>query len=229
MCERRYLVGEQWYNVRPDALAAYRVGQHHLLFWLEWDRGTMNVRDLAIKFTSYAHFIASRQWAGEDARVPWLLCVAPDIAQEKRIQRVTQARLAHTAGLVICTTTEVLLNEHGPLAPIWRLRTAGCGQEGRAGSVQRNGLLQLLPQSKGMWGGVGRFPAWISARATEESQVSKWYALRRYGCTVTRASARAGCWAIRLMAIWQNHRRHGWSNVPAWHRTAISRSLIHRQ
>ena len=24
-------------------------------FWLEWDRGTMNVRDLAVKFTSYAH------------------------------------------------------------------------------------------------------------------------------------------------------------------------------
>ena len=47
-------VGEQWYNLRPDALAEYRVGQQRLRFWLEWDRGTMNVRDLAIKFTSYA-------------------------------------------------------------------------------------------------------------------------------------------------------------------------------
>ena len=54
VCERRYQVGEQWYNLRPDALAEYRVGQQRMRFWLEWDRGTMNVRDLAVKFTSYA-------------------------------------------------------------------------------------------------------------------------------------------------------------------------------
>ena len=54
MCERRYRVGEQWYNLRPDALAEYRVGSQQMRFWLEWDRGTMNVRDLAVKFTSYA-------------------------------------------------------------------------------------------------------------------------------------------------------------------------------
>ena len=56
MCERRYQVGEQWYNLRPDALAEYRAGQQQMRFWLEWDRGTMNVRDLAIKFTSYASY-----------------------------------------------------------------------------------------------------------------------------------------------------------------------------
>ena len=27
VCERRYRVGEQWYNLRPDALAEYRVGR----------------------------------------------------------------------------------------------------------------------------------------------------------------------------------------------------------
>jgi hypothetical protein len=53
VCERRYRVGEQWYNLRPDALAEYRAGQKRMRFWLEWDRGTMNVRDLTIKFTSY--------------------------------------------------------------------------------------------------------------------------------------------------------------------------------
>ena len=46
MCERRYQVGEQWYNLKPDALAEYRVGSQQVSFWLEWDRGTMNVRDL---------------------------------------------------------------------------------------------------------------------------------------------------------------------------------------
>ena len=29
MCERRYRVGEQWYNLMPDTLAEYRVGQQH--------------------------------------------------------------------------------------------------------------------------------------------------------------------------------------------------------
>jgi hypothetical protein len=48
-------VAGQWYNLRLDALAEYRVGQRQVRFWLEWDRGTMNVRDLAVKFTSYAH------------------------------------------------------------------------------------------------------------------------------------------------------------------------------
>jgi hypothetical protein len=119
VCERRYRVGEQWYNLKPDALAEYRVGSQRMRFWLEWDRGTMNVRDLAVKFTSYAYYIASREWAREHSMLPVLVCVAPDIAQEKRMQRVAQARLAHTPGVVLWTTTEVLLNEHGPLASIW--------------------------------------------------------------------------------------------------------------
>ncbi len=61
MCERRFRVGEQWYNLRPDALAEYRVGQQHRRFWLEWDRGTMNVHDLHVKFTSCAHYISLRE------------------------------------------------------------------------------------------------------------------------------------------------------------------------
>ena len=150
VCERRYRVGEQWYNLRPDALAEYRVGQQHMRFWLEWDRGTMNVRDLSIKFTAYEHFVTSRAWVREEARVPRLVCVVPDIAQEKRVRRVAHARLAHTSGLVVCTTTEVLLNEHGPRAPIWLLGTQGCDQGGLTGSVQRYGWSQLISSSKAM-------------------------------------------------------------------------------
>lgn len=48
----------------------------------------MNIRDLAIKFTSYEHYIASREWAREDARLPLLVCVALDTAQERWMQRV---------------------------------------------------------------------------------------------------------------------------------------------
>jgi hypothetical protein len=35
------------------------------------------------------------------------------------MQRVAQVRLTHAPGLVLLTTTEVLLNEYGSLAPIW--------------------------------------------------------------------------------------------------------------
>jgi hypothetical protein len=100
-------------------LADYRVGQQHFRFWLEWDCGTMNVRDLAIKFTSYAHFVGSREWAREAVRVPLLVCVAPDIAQERRMQRVAQPTLSHTPGVELWTTTKVLFNEQGALTPIW--------------------------------------------------------------------------------------------------------------
>jgi hypothetical protein len=113
-CERHYRVGEQWYNLRPDAMAEYRMGQQKMRFWLEWDRGTMNVRDLAVKFTSYASYIASREWARERSILPVLICVAPEIAQEKRMQRVAQGKLARSPGVVLWTNTAVLLKDHRP-------------------------------------------------------------------------------------------------------------------
>jgi hypothetical protein len=118
-CERRYQVGEQWYNLRPDALAEYCVGQQRFRFWLEWDRGTMNARDLAVKFASYAQYVASREWAKEQSMIPMLVCVIPDIAQERRMQRIARTKLAYLHRLEVWTATGTLLNEYGSLAPIW--------------------------------------------------------------------------------------------------------------
>ena len=87
-------------------LSDYRIGQQHIRFWLEWDRGTMNVRDLAIKFASYVHYLASREWAKESALLPVLICIAPDIAQEVRMSRVAWTRLAHVSGLVVWTRVQ---------------------------------------------------------------------------------------------------------------------------
>ncbi len=114
-------MNDQWHNLRPDGLATYRVWQHRLQFWLEWDRGTMNVRDLTIKFTAYAHYLASREWVREQTTLPALICVAPEIAQEQRIRRVASAVLAQTSGLMLATTTALLLAHHGPLAAIWQV------------------------------------------------------------------------------------------------------------
>ncbi len=159
LCERRYQVNGEWYNLRPDALAAYGVGQKHLRFWLEWDRGTMNVRDLSIKFTSYAHYIASRQWARESSKLPRLLCITPDIAQERRLQRAAQAGLARTSGVVVWTTTEVLLNEHGPLAPIWMQQIPARDQGGERSSSSRQSLFNSVPENKGAGGERDRTPS----------------------------------------------------------------------
>ena len=41
----------------------------------------MNARDLAVKLTSCASYIASREWAREHSVLPVLICVAPDIAR----------------------------------------------------------------------------------------------------------------------------------------------------
>ena len=131
-CERRYRVGDQWHNLRPAALAEYRVGARRLRFWLEWDRGTMNARDLTVKFASYAHYLASRAWASEGAKPPRLLCVAPELAQERRMQRVAQASLTSTSGPILWTTTAELLHEHGPLASIW---SPGIPAPGQAASA----------------------------------------------------------------------------------------------
>src|SRR5260221_4343150 len=149
VCERRYQMHEQWYNLRPDALAEYRLGPQQMRFWLEWDRGTMNVRDLAIKFTAYAYYIASREWTKDRARLPRLLCVAPDIAQERRMQRVAQARLTHTPNVVVWTATEVLLNEHGPLAPIWLRGMPPCSQAEQPGGSVRQCWSAMLLGEKG--------------------------------------------------------------------------------
>jgi predicted transcriptional regulator len=145
VCERRYRVGEEWYNLRPDALAEYRVESQQMGFWLEWDCGTMNARDLEIKFTSYAYYITSHEWARERSLLPLLVCIAPDIAQERRMQRVAQARFTHTSGLVLRTTTAVLLHEHGPLAPIWLQGIPQQRQEAQPDGSLRQGLFDVIP------------------------------------------------------------------------------------
>ena len=103
--------------------------------WLEWDCGTKNVRDLALKFNSYAHYIASREWVREHARV----LRPPDISQQTRMLRVAQISLAHASDLMAWTTTEVLLNEHGPL---------GCDLAAEYARSQPSGSARRIAQTK---------------------------------------------------------------------------------
>jgi hypothetical protein len=147
MCERRFRVGEQWYNLRPDALAKYRVGQQQFCFWLEWDRGTMNAHDIVIKFSSYAYFIVSREWARECSMLPALVCIAPDIGQEQRLVRVVRTRLAQSPGLVLWITTEALLNKYGPLGPIWLKNIPLRSQVEQPSNILRQIIFDMVPET----------------------------------------------------------------------------------
>ncbi len=119
ICERRYRDHDAWYNLRPDGAGEYQAGAQRVRFWLEWDRGTMVLRDLASKFATYARYVAYRVWVKEHAGLPLLLTVTADMGQEQRIKRVAQQQLAHTPGLRMQITTASLLATQGPLAPIW--------------------------------------------------------------------------------------------------------------
>jgi hypothetical protein len=79
----------------------------------------MGTRDPVAKFRTYAHYVTSREWFREKARLPLLLVVAPGQEQEMRIARIVAALLADTPGLVIRTTTATRMTDQGLLTAIW--------------------------------------------------------------------------------------------------------------
>ncbi len=121
LSERHFQFREKVYRFRPDALAAVQWGPRTFRFWLEWDRGTMTSKDLLLKFTTYAMYLASREWASSSPHLPALLCVTPDIQQENQLLKAALQRLMQVpAGFCMYTTTAPLLLTQGILGPIWR-------------------------------------------------------------------------------------------------------------
>ena len=69
-------------------------------FWLEWDCGTLNVRALAVKFTSFAHAPCGN--GQESARCCQCSSVLYRISREaRRMRRVAQINLTSTPGFVL--------------------------------------------------------------------------------------------------------------------------------
>jgi hypothetical protein len=64
------------------------------------------------------------------------------------MQRVAQARLTHASGVVVWPTTEVLLSEHGPLAPIWLQGIAQRRQIAQPAIPFRRCLFDVIPGKK---------------------------------------------------------------------------------
>jgi hypothetical protein len=116
---RRYRHQDCMHNLRPDALAAYQVGERIIRFWLEWDRNTMKTKDLMEKFESYQYYIRSREWSREPLLLPWLLIVVPDYDQERRITGILTQHFSAVSGLTIRITTQSRIADRGPLGEIW--------------------------------------------------------------------------------------------------------------
>jgi hypothetical protein len=65
---------------------------------------------------------------------------------------MTQARLTSPPGLVVWTTTKVLLNEQVPLAPIWLQSRSRSSQAAQSGSALRQCLFDvILGKSRSAW------------------------------------------------------------------------------
>ncbi len=65
------------------------------------------------------------------------------------MQRVAQTRLVHASALMVWTTTEVLLNKQGPLAPVWLQSNPQSSQAAQSGSSLRQCLFDVIRGKKG--------------------------------------------------------------------------------
>jgi hypothetical protein len=73
-----------------------------------------------------------------------------EFAQEKRMQRVAQDMLTRSPGVVLWTTTAVLLKDRGSLTPIWMQGKPQSSQVAQSDSSLRQCLFDMFPAKNGM-------------------------------------------------------------------------------
>jgi hypothetical protein len=125
VCARAFRDAGGWRTIRPDGAGEWRVEGKCFRFWLEWDRGTMGLRDLRAKFTAYARYVSSLDWRAEGSPttpLPVLLVITPSLEQEALVEQALRATFPPSVPFAVYLTTEssLLAHRQGPLAPIWR-------------------------------------------------------------------------------------------------------------
>lgn len=123
-CYRTYHYHGVQRNLRPDAelelIWQTKETPRYLRIWLEYDRGTMNRRDLEQKMQAYADYWQSKIWATDGrTALPRLLFIVPGTQQESRVREAAQEKLADTR-LRVLMTTAAHLNTYTPYGCIWR-------------------------------------------------------------------------------------------------------------
>lgn len=145
---------DQWTLARASrALGGDR--QHLLNGQIRVNR-CQTVQDILLAVTPSRSVFLGKHWRENVSRgerstrrkVRFLVRQCTDIAQERRVQRVAQAKLARIPGLVLWTTTEVLLNERGPLAPIWSLGISPNGQVASPSGSFRQRVFDMLREKE---------------------------------------------------------------------------------
>ena len=78
--------------------------------------------------------------------LPVLVCIAPEMAQERHMVRVAQTRLTHTPGLMFFMTTDELLNEYGTRAGIWSKQISLHSHAGQVHGLRRQSLFGMISE-----------------------------------------------------------------------------------
>jgi len=109
-------------HYRPDALVQYRRGGGSNTLCLEYDRGTMRVRDYRRKFAAHYDHRDARLTATGSYAAPLILVVAPDEETEARIVvGFRDASVGRGPALPLLLTLKHLATQpEGLLGPIWR-------------------------------------------------------------------------------------------------------------
>lgn len=112
-------------NLRPDGYGIYRRHGVSHGFFLELDRGTMNVRDYYRKFAAYYRYAVSARFRKDYHGYPTVLFLAASNAVEERVARVARsAAIGKPRRLPLLLTTRWRVNDQGihlaMLGPIWR-------------------------------------------------------------------------------------------------------------
>lgn len=124
---------EEWQNasacsrrdLRPDGYGMYRYHGVSYGFFLELDRGTMNVRDYFKKFAAYYRYAVSGRFRKDYNGYPTILLVAPSNPVEQRVARVARVvGIGQPRRLPLFLTAHWRVNDQGNhlhmLGEIWR-------------------------------------------------------------------------------------------------------------
>ena len=120
---QRFTCGDVAHWLRPDGAGDVHLQGKERRFYLEWDRGTVRLPELAEKLRVYAAYCADRCRAGcPDSALPRLLVVTSGPSRENAIWNVLQALSADrsSASSRVFTTLDTLLERLGVLGQIWR-------------------------------------------------------------------------------------------------------------
>jgi hypothetical protein len=107
----------------PDGWGRYLLPEGEVIFFVEWDRGTLQLARLRMKVTHYRNYFRAR----DRAPTTHVLYVVPTPAREAQLRSEIGRALVgiRSACCRFWTTTVGRLHQDGPLGPIWQAAPNG--------------------------------------------------------------------------------------------------------